>query len=126
QIEIAGDDSEEGVIKKCSQVGLTELAIRIALAFLCISGNRSLIYVLPTSKFARKFATSRIDPIIAQSPKISEMLVPAADSAEMKRFGNSFLYINGAANQDQAISVPAEGLFVDEYDFCNPTVLSTY
>lgn len=126
QIAIASDPSEEGCIKKCSQVGLTELAIRIALAYLCISGNRSLIYVLPTSKFARKFATSRIDPVIEKSAKISDMLVTAVDGAEMKRFGDSFLYINGAANQDQAISVPAEGLFVDEYDFCDPTVLTTY
>lgn len=126
QIEIAGDPSEEGVIKKCSQVGLTELAIRMALAYLCILGNRSLIYVLPTSKFARKFTTSRIDPVVEKSPKIRELLVTAADSAEMKRFGDSFLYINGASTQDQAISVPAEGLFVDEFDFGDPAVISSF
>ena len=126
QIDIAGSPAQEGCVKKCSQVGLTELAVRIALAWLAISDGRSLIYVLPTSKFAGKFSKSRIDPIISSSPKLKDLVVPAADSSDLKRIGNSFLYINGAADDSQAISVPAEGLLVDERDFCNPAVLSTY
>jgi hypothetical protein len=126
QKEIAADGSPDGVIMKCSQVGLTELAVRIALAFLGISNGRSLIYVLPTSNFAAKFCKSRIDPIIDNSRKLEDLLVTAANSASMKRFGDSFLYINGAANENQAISVPAEGLFVDEYDRCNQAVIGMY
>lgn len=126
QKEIAADSSSDGSIMKCSQVGLTELAVRIALAFLGISNGRSLIYVLPTSNFAAKFCKSRIDPIIDNSHKLTDLLVTAANSSSMKRFGDSFLYINGAANENQAISVPAEGLFVDELDRCNPAVIGLY
>lgn len=126
QQEIAGDPSTDGVIMKCSQVGLTELAVRIALAFLGISNGRSLIYVLPTSNFAAKFCKSRIDPIIQHSHKLTDLLVTAADSSSMKRLGDSFLYINGAANENQAISVPAEGLFIDELDRCNQAVIGLY
>lgn len=126
QLDIAGDPAQEGCVKKCSQIGLTELAVRMALAWLAISDGRSLIYVLPTSKFAAKFSKSRIDPIISSSPKLKELMVTAADSSDLKRIGDSFLYINGAADATQAISVPAEGLFTDERDFCNPAVLSIY
>jgi hypothetical protein len=126
QKEIAADGTPDGVVTKCSQVGLTELAVRISLAYVGISNGRSLIYVLPTSNFAAKFCKSRIDPIVDNSKKLSELLVTAANSASMKRFGDSILYINGAANENQAISVPAQGLFIDEYDRCNQAVLGMY
>jgi hypothetical protein len=44
----------------------------------------------------------------------------------MKRIGQSFLYIGGANSESSAISIPAQFLVQDEYDFCNPKVLTIY
>lgn len=126
QVEIANDEAADACIMKCSQVGLSELAVRIALAMLAMKTGRSLIYVLPSEKFAIKFTKSRIDPVIEGSDRLTELLVTSANSATMKRLGGSIFYIGGAANQKQAISIPAEVLIIDEYDFCNMMVLTTY
>lgn len=126
QIDIANDVHPDVVVQKCSQVGLSELSVRISLAILGVSNGRSLIYVLPSAKFASEFTKARIDPVIETSAKLSGMLVSAANSSLMKRIGNSILYVGGAANQKQAISRPADALVVDEYDFCNMTVMTTY
>lgn len=126
QIAIAGDESKKVSVKKCSQVGLSELSVRISLAYLGISNGKSLIYILPTTRFATKFAKTRIDPVIEGSPKLQQLLISASDSSEMKRFGNSILYINGASTQGQAISMPAHTLVRDEFDFCDPAILTTY
>lgn len=126
QIEIANDQSADAVVMKCSQVGLSELSVRISLALLGVTNGRSLIYVLPSATFASEFCKARVDPVIESSSKLMGMLVPAANSSKMKRLGNSILYIGGAATQKQAISRPAQALIVDEFDFCNMTVMTSY
>lgn len=126
QIDIANDDSARVVIKKCSQVGLSELSVRISLARLAMSNSLQLIYVLPSAKFAVEFSKARIDPVIEDSQKLMALLVTAANSATMKRFGKAVLYVGGAASQKQAISRPAQEIVYDEYDFCNQMVLTSY
>lgn len=125
QIQIARDSSRELVVQKCSQVGLSELQVRIMLAYAMIEAM-NIIYVLPTARFASKFAKGRIDPVIEGSQTLSAALVKAADSSEMKRLGRSVIYINGAVGSSTAISVPARMLIVDEKNFCNQQVLSQY
>lgn len=126
QIGIARDISHEKVVKKCSQVGLSELEVRIMLALLSISDRWRGIFVLPTARFASKFAKDRFDPVIEESPILSSSLIKAADSSEMKRIGGSTLYIGGAVGAKAAISIPATVLFVDELDFCDQTTVAAY
>lgn len=126
QIDIANDISRRLCVKKCSQVGLSELLVRKILAFLNIERNIHAIYTLPSSKFAQKFVKSRFDPVIASSPLISENLNPNVDSTEMKQFGSNFLYISGTFGQASAISIPATMVVRDEVNFCDQTVLTTY
>ena len=126
QIDIARCTAPSAVIKKPSQVGLTELQVRIALALCGIKRHFSLIYVFPSAKMASKITKTRIDPIIEGSPTLSGMLVKGADGAELKRLGSSFLYIQGASHVGQAISVPAQMLMMDEYDFCDPDTVTAY
>src|SRR5690625_3083414 len=52
QERILSDTSQDIVIKKCSQVGLTEASIRQALALRAIQPHYTLIYTLPTATFA--------------------------------------------------------------------------
>lgn len=126
QIDIANDLSANGVIKKCAQVGLSELSIRVMLGILAISNSRRAIYVLPSAAFAAEFTKARIDPVIEDSPRLKGLLISAANSSKMKRIGNSIMYVGGAATQKQAISRPADTLFIDEEDHCNQMVLSSY
>jgi hypothetical protein len=126
QMQIANDTAEDACIKKCSQVGLSELSVRIILALLAVSHNRSAIYVLPSAKFGQEFSKARFSPVIENSEALTRLLIPGANGAMMKRFGDCILYIGGAANDKQAISRPADALFVDEYDFCDMGVMTKY
>lgn len=126
QMQILDDPSPEVDVMKCSQVGLSEVSLRMALASLAILQNTTGIYTLPSSKFASKFTKSRMDPCIEASKTLSSMVPSRGDSTELKRIGRSFLYISGTFGASSAISVPADILFQDEVDFSNLSVLSNY
>jgi len=126
QREILSDMSDEVVAQKCSQVGASELWVRLMLAMLGLAKSITVIYVLPTTGFARKFSKARIDPVIEHSPVLKDLMNRDVDSSELKQIGNNFLYIAGSYGQNSAISVPARGLFQDEVDFCNQTTLTTF
>lgn len=126
QIEILSDLSDEVNVRKCSQVGASEMWVRLLLSLMALAKMITIIYVLPTSRMSAKFAKARIDPVIANSEALTRMLNREVDSSELKQLGNSFLYIAGSYGQSAAISVPARGLFEDEVDFCNQTALTTY
>ena len=126
QIAIARDTSPRKVVKKCSQVGLTELQIRLALAYLRVSNGRSLMYVLPYTKMAMKITQSRIDVVIDSSPSLKNSVGVGANSSTYKRIGNSNLYIGGADKPTEAISSPIDRIIIDERDFCRERVLGIY
>lgn len=126
QPHIVDDPHSRKNIKKCSQVGLSELSVRITLAFLGVSRSKRAIYTLPTSRFASKFSKDRFDPVIEESPFLSNSRIKSADSAEMKRLGSSTLYLNGTFGQSSAISIPAHLLVHDEIDFSDDSVVATY
>lgn len=114
------------VVQKPTQVGLTELSLRIALALCALRSYFKVIYVLPSAQFAGEVSKMRISPMIETSERLSSMLVPGADGAMAKRIGTSIFYMGGAATERQTISRPAEALFFDEKDYCNQSVLQGY
>lgn len=124
QIEIAKDQRPYKCVKKCSQVGLTELQARLALAYVRVTNGRSLMYVLPYKNLAVKISKSRFDPVIEGSPSLSKAVTTGSNSADYKRFGNSNLYITGADAIQSAISAPIDRMIVDERDFCKERILS--
>jgi hypothetical protein len=126
QIDIANETRHHVLIRKCSQVGLSELSVRIALAMLAIFPGTTAIYTLPTAKFAGKFAKSRINTVVEASKTLSELVPTGADSSELKQFGTSFLYIVGTSGQSSPISIPADMLIRDEVDFSNQSLLSMF
>lgn len=126
QRDIVNDSAAEVDVRKCSQVGVSEIFARLTLAYLAVKQNHTAIYTLPTSSFAAKFSKSRLDPIISASQSLSGMVPSDSDSAGLKQIGRSFLHIAGTFTQSAAISVPADMLVNDEVDFSNPVVLTTY
>lgn len=126
QKEMIADQAPISAVRKCSQVGATEIWFRAALAMLAIFKSLTLIYVLPTVGFVRKVSKGRVDPIIRTSQTLSQLIDPKVDNNEMKRFMNSFLYLSGSYGKSSGISVPAQAVFKDEVDFCNQSILSTF
>lgn len=125
QIRILQSDAPIKIVRKCSQVGISELAARYSLALLNMIDNFSIIYTFPTVDFGRKFTKSRLDPIIEASRTLSDAL-QGSDSTELKRFNNSLMYLRGTYGSNQAISVPADLVIHDEYDFSNFEVMSNF
>lgn len=128
QARIMSDLSPEIVIRKCSQVGLSEASIRMSLALVAVMDHYNVIYTFPSATFASKYVKTRVDPVISTSPYLRAATTGggSVDSSEVKRIGENFLYFNGAAASNAAISVAADCLIHDEVDFSDQVILSQY
>lgn len=123
QIEIMRDVSSRIDIRKCSQVGASELWAQKTLAIMAVQKNIRIMFSQPTKEMAVKFSKDRIDGVIEQSPYYSGLVKPGGNSAGMKQIGSNTLYIIGTFGANSAISIPAEMIIEDEVDFSNEVVL---
>lgn len=123
QREIISDTSSRIAIRKCSQVGLSEVMVQKLLAMLAVMNHIRVIFTMPTDKLAIPFSKDRIDGAISQSSFYSGMVDIGNDSASQKKIGSCTLYVGGTFGSTSAISVPAEVVINDEVDFSNPIVL---
>ncbi len=115
------------IVQKAAQIGMTELTLREAVAFCMLTGNINVIYTLPTASFASSVAATRLNPLIDGSPEVAAMIHRDTDSVSVKRMINdSFMFIRGASATSQTISIPAEVVISDEYDFSNENVVTAY
>lgn len=121
-----GDDVPLLVVEKCAQVGLTTLEIVDTLTFCALHEALKVGYVLPTAKFATDFSPLRIDPIVSQSPRIASIMSADTDNRSTKKIGSCFLVMRGTTGETQAISVDLDMLIVDELNYCNQKVLSSF
>lgn len=126
QERIARDESQEKVIQKCSQVGISELSARLSLALCAVHQHFTVAYTLPTAGFAALFMRTRVDPVIQSSDYLSSIIHTSTDNSEVKRLGESYLYLKGAQSNNAPISIPVDTLVHDELDFSSPEVISQY
>lgn len=126
QPEILADTAPDISMQKCSQVGASEIWVRMMLAMMAISKKITIIYILPTTALSKRFAQGRINPVLEDSKTLKAMIDKDLNNNEQKRLGRSLLYISGTFGKVSAISVPAQALFRDEVDFCNQRVLTTF
>lgn len=126
QQRILQSDARMLVVKKCSQIGISELMMLRNLARMCMREPYTVIHTLPTASFAQKVAKTRFDPLIQGSPYLSSRISKALDNASVKQIGHSFLYLNGTygGSNTNVISVPADEIVVDEYDFSDMEVVA--
>ena len=123
QIEIMRDVASRIDIRKCSQVGASELWAQKTMAICAVQKNIRIMFSQPTKEMAVKFSKDRIDGVIEQSPYYSGLMKPGGNAAGMKQIGSNTLYIIGTFGSNSAISIPAEMLIEDEVDFSNEVVL---
>lgn len=126
QEKIMSDQSRDVAVIKCSQIGMSEVSARMSLALVNVLRPYTVAYTLPTAHFAGTFAKTRIDPVIAGSPVMKGNIHKTNDNNEVKQFGDSFLYIRGAASSNAPISIPVDHLVHDEVDFSDQEVLGQY
>ena len=123
QREIIKDTSSRISVRKCSQVGLSEVMVQKLLAMAASLRHVRIIFTLPTKDMATAFSKDRIDGAIDQSDFYGGMVERASNSASQKKIGSCMVYVAGSFGANSAISVPAEILIHDEVDFSNQVVL---
>lgn len=126
QKKILEDPAQNIVILKSAQIGISEMSARLALARSVLINGFSTIYTLPSASAAQSFMKTRIDPVVASSPYLSEMVSKAVDNSSVKCFGESYLYLKGCQVDRQAISVPADMLIADEVDNSDQDVMTLF
>lgn len=126
QKAIADDMHPNMSVKKCSQIGLTEVQIRKFLAFLARSTAISGIFSLPNEKMFTKVYNGRIKPILEQeqvfNPPSAFKPVRNKDQVQIR---DSFGYITACTEAD-ATSINADFLMHDELDLSPQEIIALY
>lgn len=123
QRKIINDTCARISVRKCSQVGLTELMVQKTLAMCATMSHVRMIFTLPTATMAASFSKDRIDGAISQSSFYEGLVERASNSAAQKKIGSNMLYISGTYSANAAISIPAEIICIDESSFSDQIVL---
>jgi hypothetical protein len=123
-VDVYRDWHPQIVAQKGSQIGMTTCQI-CKLLYYADTRNITAIYTMPTAKDVFEFSQARFAPVIKASPYLTTRM-GNVDNATLKRIGASTLYFRGAQKHSQAISVPADIIVNDEYDFSDQAVMDTF
>lgn len=129
QRRIAEDTSREINVQKSAQLGVSELAMRMAVGMVMIMPTPfAAAYVFPTSGFSTQYSKARFSPIIQNSPLLrSSINSEDIDSAELKQFGlGRQLYFKGASSGTSAISTSLSAVYLDEYSYMDQVVAGDF
>jgi hypothetical protein len=126
QRRIASDTSQEIVIRKCAQVGLSEITARRALAMCAVLQPFNCIITHPSASAAADFMRDRVNPVIAASPALKAMVNNTVDNVGAKQIGLSFLYLKGCASDGAPLSVPSDIVIFDEVDASSQETMKLY
>lgn len=126
QKAIADDMHTDLSVRKCSQIGLTEVQIRKFLAILARGNAINGIFTLPNEKMFTRIYNGRIKPILEADPIFN----PVTGTAPVRRrdqiqIRDSFGYITGCTEGD-ATSTSADFLMHDEVDLSPQDTLALY
>lgn len=113
-------------VVKCSQVGLTEVQIRKALALVVRNNGINGIFTMPNDKMFKRVSQTRVQPTIEGSPVFNpEGSKDWTRSMGILQFDQSFLYVTGATEGD-ATSISADFVFNDEVDLTDQQMLALF
>ena len=126
QKAIADDMHSNLSVKKCSQIGLTEVQIRKYLAILTRSTYINGIFSMPNEKMFTKTYNGRIKPILEAddvfNPPSATKPTRSKDQIQIR---DSFGYIT-ACTEGDATSISADFLFHDELDLSPQEIIALY
>ena len=124
QIDIYNDQSQNLVVMKAAQIGLSTLEI-IKNYRDAESNKMDIIYTLPTDNDVGVFVGGKVNRIIANNPHMSR-LTKDKDTIEQKKVGQSMIYFRGTWSKKAAIMVTADRLVHDEKDSSKQDVIADY
>lgn len=128
QRAIADDLHPNMDVIKPSQVGLSEIQVRKALAFLARNRGTTLIFTMPNEKMFERMSTTRILPIVKEE-KVFNLETRSGEKPTRSRgliqVGSSFMYVTGATEGD-ATSISADVVFNDEVDLTDQQMLALF
>ena len=113
QKEILNDMSLELHCIKPSQIGLTEVQLRKALAFTARNPHRNLIYTMPDENMRKRVYQNRVLPILTEDSAFHGLNAAGKKpirSIEMTEINSSFMMMF-PANEKAATSQPADAVF---------------
>lgn len=117
------------VVKKPSQIGLSELFNRIILARMALRSGEGVLVSFPSKVFSQEVIKTRISNIISSSPYLRDLSDPNVDSASVKQFTNSStLYgLSGSSSSNSSLlNRPISLIFVDELDRQDPHIYTGF
>ena len=110
---------------KPAQIGLTVTTMMYLLSVMATQ-RLHCIYALPSANDAGKLVTTKLNPIIYNTPELKRLLNVNVDSTELKEINGNFLFTRGTRSETAALSVSADLLVVDELDRCDPDVVKQF
>jgi hypothetical protein len=126
QKAIADDMHGHLTVKKCSQIGLTEVQIRKFLAILTRNDSLAGMFTFPTEQMRDRTYNGRIKTILEADAVFNP---PAAQkpvrSKKQVQIRQSFGYISGCTEGD-ATNTSADFLFHDELDLSPQEIIALY
>lgn len=128
QRKIVDDMHPDLHVVKISQVGLTEVQIRKALAFLVRNRGTNLIFSLPDENMFSRVSKARVKPIVNEDKVFNtpeDVHNKAVRSTELMQFGQSFLYLVPAI-ESAATSISADVVMNDEVDLSDQKMISLF
>ena len=128
QRAIADDLHPNMDVIKPSQVGLSEIQARKALAFISRNRGTTLIFTMPNEKMFERMSTTRILPLVKEE-KVFNLETRSGEKPTRSRgliqVGTSFMYVTGATEGD-ATSISADAVFNDEVDLTDQQMLALF
>lgn len=112
---VFGDPAvREAVLMKGTQVGASELLVRLALFFPDVHGATA-IYVFAAARQLRDFADMRVDRLLEHSPYLRGRKREPWNRG-LKTIGRGELVLRGSQTKNDLLAVAADILLTDEYD----------
>lgn len=128
QKKIADDLHPNMDVIKPSQVGLSEIQIRKALAFGARQRGTTSIFTMPNEKMYKRMSLTRIKPII-DADKAFNLETANGErpvrSMGLYQIGTSFMFVTGMTEGD-ATSISADAVFNDEIDISDQQMLALF
>lgn len=126
QRDVLDDNSRVNNTVKPAQIGLTVTTMAYVVSAACSQKKFHSIYALPTAGDAMKLVTTKLNPLITNSPEVKRLLNVNVDSSELKEINGNFIFIRGTKSETAALSISADCLVVDEIDRCDPDVVKQF
>ena len=111
--DIFNDFSQNQVIKKCAQVGLT-VTKTIKSYFATQKLGYNIIFTMASDDDVSEFVKTKADKIFQANEIMRKNLF--SDTVGLKQIGNRFIYYKGTKSKTTAISTTADILIHDEVD----------